>query len=99
MAFLSALDRIAVGDDYNLHVLGQADELLHGIAGKYRRKRTAAGPRYEDLRDLILAGKIQEQRCRVLPLKCAGVDVKVAREVQVPLDGLAITIRQIGEIS
>ena len=66
---------------------------MYRIAGE---EASGARAGHKDLRHLIVAGKVNHQRCRIFALQHVRVDVKIAGEVQMSFDGLAVALSRAG---
>lgn len=84
----------ALGDDGDLHILRQARDLLNEVTAE-ERPASRFGPQQKDLGYLLPAREVHQGLGQVLALQDPSLDLQVAREVQVFLQGLALSSGQV----
>src|SRR3989442_5811360 len=91
--------RLPLRHDDNLHILGEGDDSLDEIPGQQGKPLAIRRPCEKDLRDLISTREIYQSGSRVLAFENSSLDVQVAREVQMPVDSVAVTLGDSAQIA
>jgi hypothetical protein len=89
---------LSLGDDRYLNVVRQPQDLRNKVLSPQPFELPGPGACEKNLRYLLPVGELDKGGGGVLSLQDSGIDVKIAGEVEVLLDGILFRWRQFREI-
>src|SRR5262249_30297727 len=86
-------------DNRDLRVLREAQHLRNETSHRKQPDCTGARTREKDLCDLMTMRKFHKYRRRILAVQDSRFNMKIAGEIEMPVDGFSFLRRQFGNIS
>src|SRR5690349_539607 len=86
-----------LGHNRNLHIARPTHQAIQHAAMHALRPSFGMAPSYENVRGVLRARELHHAGGHVLALDDFRPDAQIAGKAQVPLDGLAVLLRKVGQ--